>query len=97
MNENKVETGSPDATYFCEKVCENKVEVVLRTTETYFHKQQIETEFLVSCITLRYPITRNDAHNHTITTTIITIIIYDSRRTLRSHSVVPREIPERIQ
>ena len=26
MNENKVETGSQDATYFCEKVCENKVE-----------------------------------------------------------------------
>ena len=42
MSENKVESGSPDATYFCEKVCENKVELVLRTTETYFHKQQIE-------------------------------------------------------
>ena len=42
MSENKVESGSQDATYFCEKVCENKVEVVLRTTETYFHKQQIE-------------------------------------------------------
>jgi hypothetical protein len=39
MNENKVETGSPDETYFCEKVCENKVEPG-SPGETYFHKQQ---------------------------------------------------------
>jgi len=57
------------------------------------NKQQIETDFLVSCITLRYATLRdNDAPNNTITTTII---IYDLGHRRRRHPVVPREILER--
>jgi hypothetical protein len=55
--------------------------------------EQIETDFLVCCITLRYATLRdNDAPNNTITTTII---IYDRGRRRHRHPVVPREILER--